>query len=101
MTKQKIEKLIIDSLDEIQDFYDPSTLVIDSNTVLFGQGGMLDSMALVALIVELEAKIEEAFNVCIVLANDNAVSVDKNPFKTISSFVEYIDTLIKGKKDEE
>lgn len=64
-------------------------------SALFGREGRLDSLGLVNLIVLAEHRIEDAFGVTITLADERAMSLEKSPFRTIATFAEYVDTLLK------
>ena len=62
---------------------------------LFGAPSPLDSLGLVALLID----IEEAFadqGHTIVLSDERALSQSRSPFRTISSLVDYIEQLIKA-----
>jgi len=72
-----------------------SQLDVSANAPLFGSASPLDSIGLVALLLD----IEEAFETLgrpIVLSDDRAVSQKRSPFRSVDSLVEYIDRLIQG-----
>jgi acyl carrier protein len=62
---------------------------LNSETRLYGKDGLLDSMALVSLVMSLEQEIAEKFGVEISLADDKALSQKNSPFRTIGSLVTY------------
>lgn len=62
---------------------------------LYGPGGVLDSMALVQFIVEIEAALEEKFGVAVTLASERAVSQRRSPFLTVESLATYTEELLK------
>lgn len=64
---------------------------------LFGQEGVLDSLELVGLIVELEQAIEDQLGISIVIADERAMSQRSSPFRTTGSLAEYIVKTIQGK----
>ena len=66
-------------------------------TVLMGASGGLDSLGLVNLIVAVEQKIEEEFDVTINLADDGAMSLKDNPFATVASLAVYITRLLEAR----
>ena len=91
--EQKIRNIIIEGLKEV---IEEDIEHIDSDIVIFGQSGcLLDSMGLVALIVNVEEKIENEFGFHVILTNDKALSKTKNPFRTITFMTKYIEQLIK------
>lgn len=63
-------------------------------THLFGEGGQLDSMGLVSLIVSVEEELESEFGVSLILASDRAMSVRRSPFATVGSLADYVETLM-------
>jgi len=102
MEIERIESVIINTLEEIKDIFDDQNLhVIDSDIKLFGQEGVLDSMGLVSLITELEEKIENEFGISLTLADERAMSQKKSPFLTITSLAKYILRLIEKEKSNE
>ena len=102
MKDGKIETLIMESLRELAEVLDVQIAgPIDSNTRIFGQKGVLNSMALVTLITDLEEGIEEEFGVSLILADDRAMSQKRSPFRTVSSLAQYISMLIEEEEQNE
>jgi acyl carrier protein len=58
-------------------------------TRLFGESGLLDSMALVSLVIAVEQAIEEKYQVAIALADEKALSQRSSPYRTIDSLASY------------
>ena len=99
MKIEKIERLIIKSLQEVKEAIDEENLDLQvSDISLFGQRGILDSMGLVSLITDLEERIENEFGVSLILADENAMSQKKSPFRTVSSLAKYIHRLVREEK---
>lgn len=71
---------------------------LNPGTALFGQDGLLDSMALVTLVVALEQSIEDTFGVAVTLADARAMSQKHSPFRTIGSLAEYSGRLVQEAK---
>ncbi len=69
---------------------------IGPETRLFGKDGLLDSMALVSLVMSLEQEIAEQFGTEIALADDKALSQKHSPFRTIGSLVAYANGEIEA-----
>ncbi len=84
--------------DTLRDLYEQNGIATDDapgeGTYLIGRRASLDSLGLVTLIVDLEQKIEETFNVALTLANERAMSQKSSPFLTVGSLADYICTLI-------
>ncbi len=64
-----------------------------AETALFGRGGCLDSLGLVAYIVAVETEIEDHFGETLTLADERAMSQKHSPFHTVQSLAEYIKTV--------
>ena len=62
---------------------------LDANTRLFGEGGLLDSMALVSLVIAVEQTLEETHNVAVALADEKALSQRSSPYRTIGTLAAY------------
>lgn len=93
--KEKIKKIVFDVIDSINESNPESIPIPNSiNTVLFGKDGYLDSLGLVNLIVGIEEKIEESFDQTVTLADENSLSLEASPFRSIETIIDYIDHLI-------
>ncbi|ABU59998.1 hypothetical protein [Roseiflexus castenholzii] len=68
------------------------------DTYLIGRRALLDSLGLVTLIVDLEQKIEEIFDVALTLANERAMSQKHSPFLTVGSLADYICALLNEQR---
>ena len=97
ITKEKIQEIIYISMDEIKDMIndDEGKFKKNPETVLYGAESSLDSMATVALIINIEQKFNEEFNKEITIASEKAVSAKNSPFKNISSLTDYIFEISK------
>ena len=94
MTRAEIVSLIVERLHDLDAVVQsPPPTDASEETALFGPEGILDSMGLVALIVDVEEAIAERSGVAITLGDDRAVSQRSSPFRTVGSFAEYIATL--------
>ncbi len=67
-------------------------------TLLYGEGALLDSLGLVTLVMEAEQRINERFACSITLANEKAFSQKNSPFRSIKSLAEYIALLLTERK---
>ena len=77
--------------DEVNETVDLSE---GENIKLFGGGGLLDSIGLVTFIVEVEERLEDEFDVSVVLADEKAMSRRTSPFSRVSYLVDYIFELL-------
>ena len=93
---EKIIQVIFDTVDELNEQYtEEQRLAKSIDTVLFGEGGKLDSIGVVTLIVATEQKLEEIFGISLTLADEKAMSQERSPFRTIGSLADYIEMLIE------
>jgi len=96
--RSQIAGLILSSLDDVlamgnDDRPDPTQLGDD--TRLTGRKGVLDSMGLVTLIVDVEQRLEEQYDLVVVLADERAVSQKHSPFRSVGSLADYICRLVE------
>ncbi|MFX0199472.1 MAG: hypothetical protein ACFFCW_25400 [Candidatus Hodarchaeota archaeon] len=99
MDIQKIEDLVMRSLQEVKEVLDEHGISsLGSDTRIFGRQGLLDSMGLVSLITDMEETIEDEFGISLILADERAMSQKKSPFRTVSSLAQYICMLIAEEK---
>jgi len=62
---------------------------LDAETRLFGEGGLLDSMALVSLVIAVEQAVEEKYGTPVALADEKALSQRSSPYRTIGTLAAY------------
>ena len=95
LSKENIEKIILDSLETINEVRDEGEkLKFDCNSKLFGVGCPIDSLSLVSLIVDVEAEVNQIVENPISLMDDKAVMRKKSPFESVANLTEYIQELI-------
>ncbi len=63
---------------------------LDENTVLLGVNGVLNSLALVSLLIEVEDYCEE-HDLTFIWPSASAMSPKNSPFRTVASLAEYIE----------
>lgn len=91
MNRSQIQTIVLDALRMTnQAREDDQQLTVSPDAPLFGSGGQLDSMGLVALIIDIEEALSEAgYNM--ILTNERAMSGTRSPFKDVPSLVAYIE----------
>lgn len=89
MQQQEAVELITNAF---RQFLGPGNeaVAVDENTRLVGGKTLLDSAALVSLIVEVEQQVEDRYDVTITIADDRAISQETSPFRTVKSLAEYV-----------
>lgn len=97
--KEQIYNIIIDSIIEFNETLDDKIqLSRGRETPLFGKNGVLDSLSLVNLIVQVEEDISENFNCPIILTSEKAMSRKISPFLTVGTLTDYIEELLSDAK---
>ncbi len=102
ISRAELSNLVIDSLRDILEQSDrPIPAMLDEHTLLFGKGALLDSLALVTLVVDLEQRLEEQFGLTLTLADDRAMSQRHSPFRSVGALVDYLEQLISEESDRD
>lgn len=98
--KNDVTELLYQAIDDVNLML-PRDRRIDKRpeTVLSGSLAVLDSLAMVNLIVAAEQKIEERFGRSITLVDEKSMSKAGNPFRTVDSLAEYTAALLSEKGD--
>lgn len=98
-TKDKVLQVIYSGIDAVnQVSAKEARLSKEPDTALMGEAGELDSLGLVNLIVAIEQKLEEEFDVTVNLADGQAMSLKDNPFATVSTLADYIAVILEHRK---
>ena len=95
---EKLELLILETIRSLGDDHTikvPEDLGVE--TGLFGKDGILDSLGLVTLVVELENSIHDHFDKLVALADEKALSEKNSPYKTVASLAEYASKVMEAK----
>lgn len=71
---------------------------IEESTPLLGEEGVLDSVQLVTLVVEVEQAIDDQMEVSVSLADEKAMSQRNSPFRTVASLAAYAQAEIESAK---
>jgi acyl carrier protein len=90
-TCEEVEALVIESVQLLADDFDLAELQQPSvASALYSNKGVLDSMALVNLIADVEDAVLEKFGLAITLADENAMSARHSPFLTVKTLVQAV-----------
>lgn len=98
LNRSEITEIVISSLQEVLamgngNSPDPENIGVDVH--LIGREAVLDSMGLVTLIVEVEQRLEEDYDMAVILADERAMSQRKSPFRSVRSLTDYICQLVE------
>ena len=100
MNGKSTTTLILEALAELNAQLPPGQKVpVSPDTLLFGQGGKLDSLSLVNFILLVEERLETEFGVSMTLADERAMSQRNSPFRSIQSLSEYVNQLLSEKQN--
>ncbi len=95
MEKTEIQQIIFDAIDMANNArQEDEQITVSFDTELYGSNGQLDSMGLVALLIDIEESLLDR-DLQITLSDERAMSQSRSPFKNIQSLTDYIDTLVK------
>lgn len=98
-TKDRVLQVIYSGIDSVNLVSSKDArLTKEPETTLMGETGELDSLGLVNLIVAIEQKLEEEFEVTVNLADGQAMSLKDNPFATVSTLADYIAGLLEQRQ---
>lgn len=91
----EILKIIYESIDELNSDLDTEYRIQkNEDSVIFGMNSTIDSIGLVNFITIVEQKIEDETGKYITIANEQAMSMENSPFKTVGLLRKYIETLL-------
>jgi acyl carrier protein len=94
--REQIEAIVFDCLKDALSGIEPSHHEeLTMNTRLYGAKGVLDSIALVSLIADIEDRVGQEFGRNVILADEKAMSQRLSPFGRVSLLVEYIERLLQ------
>jgi acyl carrier protein len=95
VTRDDLIDLIASTITEFSSSeVDPASMTTE--TRLFGEAGLLDSIGLVSAVIELEQRLRERFDRSFTLADERAMSQARSPFRTVGSLADYILQLAHG-----
>jgi len=99
--KEKVAEAVSDAINEInKDFPKEKQFSKSTETALFGNAGVLDSLGLINLITASEQAVEKKFGIKITLTDERVISQNSSPFETVGSLIDYITLLLEEKQDQ-
>jgi len=92
MNQTEVQKVVLDSIDKANQARDEDAqMATDPDAPLFGAGSPLDSLGLVALLFDIEDGLRD-LGWDGSLSDERAMSMERSPFRTVASLVDYIVT---------
>lgn len=96
MDRSKIIATVLEAVEQANRSRVPEQqLQTSPEAALFGAPSPLDSLGLVALLIDIEEAFERQGHP-IVLSDERALSQSRSPFRNVSSLADYIQQLIAG-----
>ncbi|MFT6235703.1 MAG: hypothetical protein ACJAU9_000780 [Lentimonas sp.] len=90
-TSEEVEVLVIESVRLLAEDFDLVALQQPcAESAIYGNDGVLDSMALVNLLADVEDAVFEQFGAAIALADEKAMSARNSPFLTIKTLAQAV-----------
>jgi hypothetical protein len=94
MTPDHLQAIVLDALRAANRARDPGEqLEVSPTARIFGRGSPLDSLGLVALLIDIEDALA-AEGIEVTLTDDRAMSQTRSPFRSVPALVGYLMTLI-------
>lgn len=91
MNIDEIQALVLEAVEEWnQQAEEGQHLEPALETRLLGRNSTLDSLGLVNLIVLVEEKIADRYDVHLTLADERAMAQERSPFRSVQSLAEYV-----------
>ena len=87
---QVVEIIVKTTEDLLGSMPNHPPIHVDEKTVLIGEGGIIDSLNLVSLILDVEEYLEERMGLSVILADERAISRERSPFRTIEALADYV-----------
>jgi acyl carrier protein len=95
MLHDRVLEAVYLAVDDINEVLPPDEQVHKSlETHLLGREARFDSLGLVSLIVNVEERVIEKFQVALILGDEQAMSRQRSPFRTLGTLVEYVETRL-------
>jgi acyl carrier protein len=97
--QERILSIIYEAIDGINEIHlQEKKIPHESDAKLYGDGAVLDSLALITLIVEVEERVQRILSTSITLADDRALTRAVSPFSTVKNLADYVEILINESK---
>lgn len=80
---------------ELADQEQLQTADLEPGSILFGPGGVLDSLGLVELVLGVEEALHDRYGVLVTLADERAMSQRRSPFRSVQALADYAAGLVR------
>lgn len=101
MANAVIHKIIINAIEELNNSLEVKLPVEKKEQcIIFGEGSVLDSIALVTLIASIEQGLEDAFDMTVILVSEKAMSMKNSPFSSVGRLTDYAEKLVSENSND-
>jgi acyl carrier protein len=90
MDRETALSVVVSCLRETLEQSGGTVPEVNEETVIVGQAAVLDSIAVVSLIVDIEQKLEMEHDVSVTLASEKAMSMRSSPFRTAGVLADHV-----------
>ena len=98
--REEILRLVYAAIDEVNaQTVTGVPLEKSLETSLLGGDEGMDSLTFVNLIVAMEEQIQSTLGKSVVLVNEDSMSLQEQPFRTIGTLASYVQTLVDSQPD--
>lgn len=95
MELEQISSVIVGALNQILEERGADPVAEGDDVQLFGEGSIIDSLDLVAIVVQIEEAVRENEGRSVEIVDENSVIGEDSPFRTVSTLA----NLVKERLD--
>ena len=100
MVREDILKLIYAAIDDVGAMtVEGAQVEKHPDTALLGGDNGLDSLTFVNLIVALEEQIQANLGESVVLVDENSLSLQDQPFRSVATLAKYVESLVAARAE--
>jgi acyl carrier protein len=93
--RDDILSIIFAAIDEVNEQSAGGSKIQKSvDTPLLARGSGIDSLVFVNLIVAIEGQLETSMGLSVVLVDEDSMSLQEAPFRTVGSLASYVETVV-------
>jgi acyl carrier protein len=95
--RDQVVRVIIASSEELNSaLEEPIDIARGEDAPLYGDHGVLDSLALVTLITTVEQELEDQLGASVSLIDERAISQARSPFRSVGSLADFATGLLES-----
>ena len=95
-----MQHIVFATLDDLNAQRSPTNrLAKSAETILAGEGGTLDSLAFVNLVVGIERRLDDELGLVVTFFDDDPMDLAAGPFRTVGALIDHIATLAARSAD--